>query len=141
MSKKVKIALVILVVAGAVAAAIGLSIFNKPHQDLASTDAAYQIEAASLFSEFESDEAGANEKYLNQVLEVKGTVQDIQSTGDGGMILVLGNAGDAFGVNCALLPEAKANAASIEKGAVVKVRGICTGYLMDVTLSRCIVSQ
>ncbi len=141
MPKKVILILLALVVVGVIGLVIGLSLFNKPHQDLSSADAAYQVEATSLFSEFESDETGANEKYLNQVLEVKGTVQDIQSTGDGGMILVLGNAGEPFGVNCALLPEAKAHAASVEKGAVVKVRGICTGYLMDVTLSRCIVSQ
>ena len=140
MPKKVIFILLAFVVVGVIGLVIGLSLFNKPHQDLSSADAAYQVEAASLFSEFESDETGANEKYLNKIIEVKGTVQEVKATGDGGMILVLGNAGEPFGVNCALLPEAKENASAIEKGATVKVKGICTGYLMDVTLSRCVVS-
>lgn len=140
MSQKVKIALLALLVVGLIGGTVGMMLFNKPHQDLSATAADYQVSATDLFGEFEMNEAGANAKYLNKIVEVKGTIQDSKPTDDGGLILVLSNPGDLFGVNCSFQPESMQAAAALEKGREVKVKGICTGYLMDVNLARCIVS-
>ncbi len=141
MSSKVKIALLALLILGGIGAAIGFTLFNKPHQDLVATESAFQIEAPALFTAFESDEAGANEKYLNQIVEVSGIVQEKNETDNGGINLILRDDVAMFGINCAFLPDQAAKVAKLEIGMQATVKGICTGYLMDVSLARCVLAD
>lgn len=141
MSSKVKIAILALLIVGGIGVTIGFSLFNKPHQDLVSAESAFQIDAPALFTAFESDEAGANEKYLNQIVEVSGIVQEKNETDNGGINLILRDDVAMFGINCAFLPDQAAKVAKLEIGMQATVKGICTGYLMDVSLARCVLTD
>jgi len=108
---------------------IAYRMYNKPHRD-PSTEAAIQISSVELFQNFESDEAEANGRYLDKVLEVSGKVIEITTNQELIPIIVLETENPMFAVRCTMEdPNVKAN-----KGEVVRIKGICTGYLSDVIL-------
>jgi hypothetical protein len=135
-TKKIPILLFALALIGG---GIGFWMYNKPHQDLADSAADAQLSASELFASFEQDEAAANQQYLDKLIEVTGQVAEITPTDDGGAVVMLRGEADMFGVSCSFLPEESAAFQALEVGQTTTIRGLCSGYLMDVSLSRCIV--
>lgn len=122
-------------------AGFGLYLYNKPHADLNDQLPAFSLTASELFSEYEADEAGSNEKYLNKLIEVTGKVQSVEGAAATGLVVILATESMmGGGVSCAFEP-ADAPATLPAKGDEVKVKGLCSGMLMDVSLSRCVVSK
>ncbi|MEM7656215.1 MAG: hypothetical protein AAF399_08815 [Bacteroidota bacterium] len=126
---------------GATGGFVGYRMYNKPHQDLAAASAEVQLSASELFVAFEQDEAKANAEYLDKLIEVNGTVAEITPTNDGGMVVVLRGETDMFGVSCSFLPDESTQAKAVQVGQNIHIRGLCSGYLMDVSLSRCIIAS
>lgn len=141
MKKKAPLILIFIVAAALIGGATGLYLFNKPHADLASQEPDFTVSSSELFNAFENDENTANQMYLDKLLLVKGIVQEKNTTGDGGVILIIKGEMDMFGVSCSFLPETVDQVASIELGSEISVKGVCTGMLMDVNLSRCILAN
>jgi len=139
MSRPVSRILLVFVGLALLGAAGAYFMYNKPHADLSAGAADYALSASELMAEFETDEAGASAKYVDKVVEVRGTVQENTETHGGGRVLMLRDADALTGVSCAFLPEAAASVAGISPGTTLVVRGICSGMLMDVNLSRCVV--
>ena len=75
---------------------------------------------------------------LNKVIEVTGMVQDILED-TSGVTVTLQTASGIFGVKCQM--DKNENTSGVGKGKQVKLKGICTGYLMDVVLVRCVKSS
>ena len=101
----------------------------------ASTD--YKLESKALFAEFESNEASANEKYLGKVVEVSGTIQEVNMD-DGNKKIILEGDGMMFGVICNLDELTNSHRTDFKAGENVTLKCKCTGILMDVVLDRCI---
>src|ERR1700753_980155 len=57
-------------------------LYNKPHRSAAGEAATLSISADSLYRQYQSDEHSADQKYLGKVLEVTGTISDIQHNGN-----------------------------------------------------------
>jgi len=114
----------------------GIQMYHKPHKDIARAEPTVSLTSEALFAEYSSNEEAANENYLNKIIQVEGKVFDITSTENGGYVLIL-KGDEMFGVNCAFQPEEAQTLSSIKEGDEVVVKGICTGMLMDVSLSRC----
>ena len=57
-----------------------------------------------------------------------------------GIIVLLDGGNGMFGISCSL-QKTDAEVKKIEKDKEVTVRGICTGMLMDVVLTRCAIVQ
>ena len=108
--------------------------YNRPAEKTITAKEDFSVDSKTLFTEFETDEAAANSKYLNKVVAVKGTVLDkkLDSTG---INLTLESGNDMFGVSCQV-PDI-ANADNLKPGDQVTVKGLCTGMLMDVVLVKC----
>lgn len=138
MSRNLKIAVLLIVLAGFIGGSIGLYMFNKPHDDISSGSADYSMTATEIFSEFSNSEEAANARYLNKIIEVSGTVVEKSESGDGGYTLILEAEGEMGGVSCAFLAENASGLGTVEAGSKVSVRGVCTGLLLDVNLSRCV---
>ncbi len=119
----------------AVLAAVGWYLYNKPHSGLAGVNADVQVTASQLYNDFEVNEALANKKYLNKVIEVKGNIADIQNE-NGSQIILLSTDKSLGGVSCRLM-NAKNNIA-FKKFETVTIKGKCSGYLMDVNLVDCL---
>lgn len=133
--KKVLLFLVPVLLIGLTAAYL---MYNKPHQNMERTEADLAISAMDLFSEFEADEAKANEKYLEKVVLVEGEVSDISTNEDGRVSLTLKSGSDLFGVICEMDDLTDHKRTEFSVGETVALKGICTGMLMDVVLVRCV---
>ena len=49
-------------------------VYNKPHRDVANEEAEHVLTAYELFDEYEADEAAANAKFLDNTVQVSGTI-------------------------------------------------------------------
>ncbi|MFY9464187.1 MAG: hypothetical protein WAP48_03810 [Sediminibacterium sp.] len=118
--------------------------FNRKAEDLSSAKAAYQVTAVELIDAFTGNEAGGNAKYLSQVIEISGTLKKTDQDEKGNKILVLGDTTSMSSVRCSL-DSLYGKAGVFEQGSLVKIKGICTGFMADdlgigsdVILTRCI---
>ena len=84
-----------------VGAGVGFMIYNKPHQNMQSAKSDFKMTAAELFSDFETNENAANEKYLDKLIELNGTVQSI-SEEENKVSITLDAGGMLGGVICQL---------------------------------------
>jgi tRNA_anti-like len=112
--------------------------FNRGHESMASQKAELSTDAGRLFAAFGEDETKANTTYLGKTIEIKGKVStSVQE--DGGTTITLFADSETGGVSCKLDPLAQHAQTSFAEGQEITVKGICTGYLMDVVLERCVV--
>ncbi len=111
--------------------------WNKPHRNIAAAEADFVISAADLLHEFERDETTANQKYLDKVIAVRGDVTGIETTPDGTINITLHTGNEMSAVICGMLPDEKEKAAKLQEGDNITVKGLCTGYLSDVVLTKC----
>jgi hypothetical protein len=138
MSTKIKILGLVLLAVCVAGGGVGYFMYHKPHADLGKAKPDFQLTAEALFANFESDEAVSNSLYLDKVIEVSGTLRELRSNPETGTVLLLKGETEMFGVNCALDPEQALLAENLNPGQEVRLRGLCTGMLMDVNLSRCV---
>jgi hypothetical protein len=131
--KKLLIALVAIGVIGGV---VAYQIYNKPHRDIDAEKPVASVSADDLFSAFDADEAAANTSYLDQVIEVSGTVDEITEDADGNTVVILmAETAIMGGVSATIDPSITEFSAS--PGDALKIKGRCTGMLMDVVLTNC----
>jgi len=130
--KREKIIIIILFL-GILVAFVGYQIYNKPHIDVAETSADISISANEILFEFSKDEATANAKYLGKIVAVRGVLSETKIEKEKGIITLKSN--DDFGsILCHLSAEATKKMDALKVGETYTVKGICTGYLMDVIL-------
>ena len=128
MKKKIIASILLL---GIIGAGIGYYMYSKPLASINSMKTDHQISSTDLLEVFEDDETVANEKYLDKVIEVTGTVIKAETL-NGTTSIYLSTENDLSNIICQLEKEDD----SIKKGQEVTIKGICTGYLMDVVLVR-----
>lgn len=110
--------------------------YNKPHLDVKDSEASYVLTAQNLIDEYRENETDTNKKYSETVIQVKGKVFEI-STLKGNSVITLKNEGLESSIICHMLPEDNKRTLQFKKGDEINVKGICTGYLMDVIMVRC----
>lgn len=123
---------------GFIGAGIGYYLYNKPMADLKDVKADFQLTATDLYEAFDSDEKAAETLYLGKILDVEGVISEVEATDEGGVNLSLEGGGLLGGVRCRLDQGGISSDASLTAGQSVIIRGECTGKLMDVELSRCV---
>lgn len=112
---------------------VGYKMYTKPHRSVAKAKT-IQISATDLVSAYENNEAGANSLYLDKVLEVKGEVNEVSKNQKGETVITL-KGSDMSGLICTL---EGTPATEVKPNSPVVIKGICTGYLTDVVLVRCV---
>ena len=131
MNKK-KILLVIVVLA-IILVIVGYNMYNKDHVDVISTIAFEEVSAIQLIDYFNEDEEGATSKYIDQVLQVEGTILNIEINNNVTTIFL--ESDDMMkSVSCEMDGTIKDG---VEIGSIVRIKGICAGSLMDVVLVQC----
>lgn len=128
--------LIFLLIAAVIGAAIGYSMWNKPHKNMEDAKADLAIEATALFNEFNTDEAAANAKYLDKTIAVTGTVKEASNADN--TVKVNLETGSDFGVLCEFDPLTKHSRTDFQPGEKVTLKGLCAGLNLDVQLSRCV---
>jgi flagellar basal body-associated protein FliL len=107
-------------------AVIAYRVFNKPHRDV-TTEKAVTLTAQKLYDAFRTDEAAANQLYLDKAIELSGEVLDTSTNQDGNVVVNFKTSDPLFVINCTF----KTNPGTLNPGSTITFRGICTGYIPD----------
>jgi len=126
---------VIILIAAIIGGTVAYRMYNKPHRDIATEDAAFSLTADALFDAFEADETTANALYLDKVVEVTGEVAEVTENSAGQAVITITAANAMLGGVIATME--KAGTVNISEGETVTVKCRCTGHLMDVILINC----
>jgi hypothetical protein len=119
--------------------------YSRTHTDTAKLKADYTVTATDLIREFTMDEQSSNKKYWDKVLLVKGIVKSVDRDERGFYSIILGETSSMSSVRCSMDSIHNSEAVSVQKGKVIGVKGICSGFNADellgsdVILVRCAV--
>ena len=117
------------------AVAIALYTFRSSSDSVKGEKVEVEISTEELLLAFEIDENEANTAYLNKVILVTGEILEINEL-ETSYSIMLKPEDASSGVMCGFSKKAfKAKPAKI--GDIVAIKGLCTGYLLDVVLNKC----
>lgn len=113
--------------------------YQKPRAGLLNTKPDYTMAAQELYTAFAQNEQKANRQFIEKVILVKGTVDNVQAS-DSAINIQLSAGDETGGVNCSV---SKNNNAAVlpQKGTVIQVKGRCVGFLMDVNLVDAVIEK
>lgn len=136
MKKILWIALVLLLLI----AGVGVYLLNMaPTSTIGNQSIDINMNAAALYKGYSADEMAGNKKYIGKILLTEGAITEI-STDDMGATVLLLEAGNApGGVLCTFGKDE--DLSKLKVGDIVKVKGQCTGMLMDVVLNKCVLEK
>lgn len=124
---------VVIIVLMIVAMMYGYYLYNKPVPSIANTSPNYTLSPAELINAFEQNEQDANKTYLDKIIQVEGQVDRVEAPKT--LYIASGNPLSSliFELEDSLI------LSSINAGDNIVIKGVCTGYLMDVVLNRAII--
>ena len=114
-------------------------VYHKSHVDTFTAKPDYEIEAVELFRQFSENEVTANDKYLGSLLRIEGSVLSVDKT-DGELVAIRLDVDDMLdAVVCEPDPIYKREIPAMNPGDQIVAQGVCTGFLNDVIINRCVV--
>ncbi|WP_158841827.1 OB-fold protein [Polaribacter sp. L3A8] len=130
--KKNKIIISILIIVISVVFAV-YKVYNKPHVNVADTKSEITLTADKIINDFSLDETKANGLYLDKIIKVYGKIDKLNLVKEKGIITL--KTKDDFGsVLCHLSEKGTKKMSLLKEGQSISIKGICTGYLLDVIL-------
>lgn len=113
--------------------------YTRKPADLNDMQPQASLQAPELVQAYESNEQKANGLYLGKAIDVTGTVSEIINQRDTSFNILLGKKDDMHRVSCLMNFNQAEKMKNIKTGDNISLRGICTGYLLDVELNRCVI--
>lgn len=132
--------LLVLLTAVVLGLALAVYYYNKPHVNVQKSEAAYVLTAQNLINEYQENEVETDKKYSEKVIQVKGKIFEI-STLKGNSIITLKDENSDSGIICHMLPDENLKTLKLKKGQDIEIKGISTGYLLDVMMVRCTLAK
>ncbi len=114
-----------------------LAIWNAPKASVKSKPADYTLSATELFQEYSENQGVADKKFINQIVEVKGTIFEVSTDQQGATVFLLTTGETEAGVLCTMELGESDKVKGKKVGDRITVKGHCTGMLMEVVLNRC----
>lgn len=108
--------------------------YFKAHIDTSEAKADVVLSAEKLLELYETNEKKADSMYLDKIIEIQGRIKSL-NTVEVGSSLSLETGSDMAGITCEF--ESKDAFQGVKIGEQVKIKGICSGKLIDVVLVRC----
>jgi hypothetical protein len=139
MKTSYKIALAALSVIAVAGVLFGLYMYNLKPKDLQKVKPDFVVTAPDLLKAFETDENAAAAKYVNNIVEVSGTIQSVKPGENNALTISLSSGNDISSVICTL--QGNTGPTNFRTGEQITIRGKCSGFLMDVLLNNCAVVQ
>lgn len=138
MKKSFKIVLVVILVIALGGFSIWKFVWNKDHRTAEDEKPIATLSAAALLTEYETDEAASNAKYLNKTVQVGGKVNSVTKEETGSIVVLLTTESMMGFVSCTFSSvNGKPSEVDVKEGDQINVKGICSGYTMDVVLEQC----
>lgn len=122
MAGKKKVVALSLLIIILIAGVAGYYLWNKPHANVAGANA-IKTDAVSLYQSFTTDSANAKKKFLQQVVEVSGTVSSVNTNQQNQQIVLVKTATDGASINCTMEKAID----KIQPGIAIAIKGICEG--------------
>lgn len=139
MKKIIWFALTVVMLGLIVGAFTYLYVFRKAEVSVASQKADIEIKAAELLKKFTDDENSANKLFLDKVIIVDGLISSITEDSTSVSIYIK-DASDIAGVQCGF-DKTAIDKSRLQTGDAIRIKGVCTGFLMDVVLNKCSVEK
>jgi multidrug efflux pump subunit AcrA (membrane-fusion protein) len=138
MKKSYKIALIALLLIAVGGFSIWKFVWNKDHRTAEDEKPVATVTASALLSEYETDETASNTKYLNKTVQVNGTVNSVSKDESGTIVVLLATESMMGVVSCTFSAvNGKPSEVEVKEGDQINVKGICSGYTIDVVLEQC----
>jgi len=133
----------------AVASVIGYQAFTKKTKSAAYLKTEFRISDSELFQLFLDNEKAAAEKFTGKVLEINGTVKEVEKDNLTHLTtLFLGTNNDPSSIICSIDSAFSKKYSLADLNKQVHIKGICTGYLADdmglgmtINLNRCVPAE
>jgi uncharacterized protein (DUF1330 family) len=94
---------------------------------------ALNVSASVLLDDYTNSEAVANKKYIGKILSVTGEVKEVSRNQEGQTVVILKTTDPMNSINCTM----EQQTATLQPGSTITLKGLCTGYMMDVYITRC----
>jgi hypothetical protein len=137
MRSPVKIALVVVLFVAFAGIGAALYLYKNKPKDLKTAMPDYILTSTALQKAFEENETTASVKYLNKIIEVRGEIGSVKPGENNSLNISLKTGSKLSSVICTF-PSVN-DPGSIKEGFQITIRGVCSGYLMDVLLNNCAV--
>ena len=134
MKKTLKIVLFVIVIGACVGAFVAYKMWNKPFDDVTEMDG-IKVNADVLYKAFETNEQTANTTYVGKVVEVSGTVGDIETSDSIARVILTFPDAMMGAVRVTLDTRHLADAKAVKTGDQATFKGFCNGFLMDVEVN------
>lgn len=109
---------------------------NQPYTSIKSLKTQEKINAKQLTVLFLKNEEKANQKFREKVIEVSGTIKNINLLNQNSNIILNGSHVN-HNIICQIELHKKEKITKLQIGQKVNIKGICKGYLKDVILLNC----
>jgi len=113
--------------------------YNRKPADLTGIAPQEITDVPSMVNLYDSNETKANEKFLGKTVEIKGLVSEVINIEDTLLTVMLGSKEEMHRVSCLLDKEQLVNLKKCKVGQQATIKGICTGFLLDVEMNRCVI--
>ncbi len=132
---KIKLTIILIALVASIGIIAYYVVFEKNRFDVSDKKTEYKLTAIELFYKFEDNEEQANKLYLGKVIEVTGTISEIQKNQNNETLVVFKESGEVFGVTCTFrnLSDKKV----LKVGTTITAKGVCQGFLTDVIVNNC----
>jgi polyisoprenoid-binding protein YceI len=130
MKKKLLILLAIVIAVAAIGFVV-LKIMTKNAERHVEIEKGIVIDAAQLVTAFNISEDSANKQYLNKTLELTGPVASVDTNENHQSVILLKTPEASTGVLCTF----KKNIGNVKVGNTITCKGICTGFLSNITVT------
>ncbi len=125
----------------AIALVAYIAFLKMPGASASSKDVVAEMTATELYQAFEANENKANNQYLGKAVVISGTIDDKYEDETGSPVLLIGPSGEDPVALITLEQNQKGKLATYEIGSDIKVKGLCSGMLMEVALTKGIIED
>jgi cysteine sulfinate desulfinase/cysteine desulfurase-like protein len=118
---------------------IGLGLYrysyNQPQKKIVKQETSAVIKAVDLYHQFQQNKETARNKYTDKVIEVTGTIADVQNNGS--LVVSLKTQEPIGVVSCKISRAEKEEMLRSLEGKDVTIKGRCACFRMDVNMVDC----
>jgi len=125
----------------------GYQEYFRKNKNLSYVKPNFKIQANALIKEFEENEKKANEKFLDKIIAVSGSIRDVIKDDKGYYSIVLGGDENISTVRCRMSSIDQDEVGLLKKGNKIMIKGACTGFNADdllgsdIILNRCVIQK
>lgn len=113
-----------------------LVVMNLPQANIKGATVDEEISANDLYQSYIADEATADTKYLGKVINISGTINDIDTDEQGDPVVLLSNPENEVVAFVTLEPSQKDKIKNYKTGQDISIKAQCSGMLMEVALTK-----